>query len=132
MPYPPQMAIPAPTAAYPAQQHGTITAAGSSLVTTLPGYAAGGQSLQHPQGYQQDANAASGLDRYQASAAQRGGGGGGGGAYYSPAATAGADSEQGRQSPEEGVWDTAKKWAQATGQKLAAAEGEVWKRINKE
>ncbi|KAH7329359.1 hypothetical protein B0I35DRAFT_420031 [Stachybotrys elegans] len=32
----------------------------------------------------------------------------------------------------EGVWDTARKWATAAGESLAAAEGEVWKRINKE
>ncbi|RDA94351.1 hypothetical protein CP533_3787 [Ophiocordyceps camponoti-saundersi (nom. inval.)] len=33
------------------------------------------------------------------------------------------------QSP--GVWDTARKWASAAGESLAAAESEVWKRINK-
>jgi len=33
---------------------------------------------------------------------------------------------------DESVWDTAKKWASAAGNSLAAAEGEVWKRINKE
>lgn len=32
---------------------------------------------------------------------------------------------------EEGVWDTAKKWAMAAGDSLAAAEHEVWKKINK-
>jgi hypothetical protein len=33
---------------------------------------------------------------------------------------------------EEGVWSAAKKWASAAGESLAAAEHEVWKRINKE
>lgn len=33
---------------------------------------------------------------------------------------------------DEGVWDTAKKWAVAAGDSLAAAENEVWKRINKD
>ncbi|RCI15081.1 hypothetical protein L249_6654 [Ophiocordyceps polyrhachis-furcata BCC 54312] len=33
------------------------------------------------------------------------------------------------QSP--GMWDTARKWASAAGESLAAAESEVWKRINK-
>lgn len=136
-PYPPQMSIPAPTAAYPAQQYGTLTAAGLSPATPAGGYgggsgSGGGRNLQHPPGYQQSASAAnSGLDRYQTSSAPQG-------STYSPAAFA-ADSEQGRQQhhqqssgDEEGVWDTAKKWAQATGQKLAEAESEVWKRINKD
>lgn len=135
-PYPPQMSIPAPTAAYPAQQYGTLTAAGPSPATPAGGYggggSGGGRNLQHPPGYQQSASAAnSGLDRYQTSSAPQG-------STYSPAAFA-ADSEQGRQQhhqqssgDEEGVWDTAKKWAQATGQKLAEAESEVWKRINKD
>ncbi|KAF4580965.1 hypothetical protein GQ602_007102 [Ophiocordyceps camponoti-floridani] len=30
-----------------------------------------------------------------------------------------------------GVWDTARRWASAAGESLAAAESEVWKRINK-
>ncbi|PHH78108.1 hypothetical protein CDD82_3204 [Ophiocordyceps australis] len=34
--------------------------------------------------------------------------------------------------PEPGVWDTARKWASAAGQSLAAAEDQVWKRINKD
>ncbi|PHH62574.1 hypothetical protein CDD81_6889 [Ophiocordyceps australis] len=33
---------------------------------------------------------------------------------------------------EPGVWDTARKWASAAGQSLAAAEDQVWKRINKD
>lgn len=33
---------------------------------------------------------------------------------------------------EEGVWNSAVKWAQAAGEKLSAAESEVWRRINKE
>ncbi len=83
---------------------------------TFAGY--GGQNLQHPPGYQQDANA-SALDRYQGTTAS--------------AAAAAAVNREGQHSSEEGgVWDAAKKWAQATGQKLAVAENEVWKRINKE
>lgn len=80
--------------------------------TTFAGY--GGQNLQHPPGYRQDTNASE-LDRYQNAAIQRNNHAGEGG-----------------QQPEGGVWDSAKKWAQATGEKLAAAENEVWKRINKE
>ncbi|KAH7170234.1 hypothetical protein EDB81DRAFT_876276 [Dactylonectria macrodidyma] len=33
---------------------------------------------------------------------------------------------------DEGVWSAAKKWASAAGEGLAAAEQEVWKRINKD
>lgn len=33
---------------------------------------------------------------------------------------------------DEGVWGAAKKWASAAGEGLAAAEQEVWKRINKD
>jgi hypothetical protein len=33
---------------------------------------------------------------------------------------------------DDSVWGTAKKWAQAAGDSLAAAESEVWKRINKD
>ncbi|RYP22938.1 hypothetical protein DL765_001396 [Monosporascus sp. GIB2] len=120
-PYPPQMSIPAPNVPYPAQQQGTSPAAVPSFThnerqaaatTTFGGH--GGQSLQHPPGYHQNANASE-LDRYQNAAIQRNNHAGG----------------EGQQS-EGGVWDVAKKWAQATGEKLAAAENEVWKRINKE
>ena len=33
---------------------------------------------------------------------------------------------------DESVWGSAVKWAQAAGEKLSAAESEVWRRINKE
>ncbi|KAI0128723.1 hypothetical protein BJ170DRAFT_343084 [Xylariales sp. AK1849] len=111
MPYPRQMSIPSPTIAYPAQQHGTSTAAAPS--SAYGGDQGTGGSLQHPPGYQQNVNASE-LDGYQRSAIFRN------------------DSAQQHSQPEEGVWNSAKKWAQATGEKLAAAETEVWKRINKE
>lgn len=80
---------------------------------------------------------------------QQGGGAGGGlhgaGAGYSPPAggyqqnvhAAGYSGYQGRSdyddhSGDPGVWDAAKKWASSAGESLAAAEHEVWKRINKE
>ncbi|ORY69748.1 uncharacterized protein BCR38DRAFT_405429 [Pseudomassariella vexata] len=116
MPYPAQMSIPPPTMAYPAQQQGTATAAASSLAYGQgPGnfIGQGGQNLEHPLGYHQNVNA-SGLDKYQTSPAQRNVMG------------------DGHDHAEEGMWDTAKKWVSATGEKLAAAENEVWKRINKE
>lgn len=130
------MAIPAPTAPYPAQQHGTLTAAGPSSVapagqgsgsiptavptSTVAGGGYGGQSvLSHPPGYQQNANA-SGLDRYQSASV-----------HHQQHGDYAAVEREG-QGSEGGVWDAAKKWAQATGQKLAEAESEVWKRINKD
>jgi hypothetical protein len=57
-------------------------------------------------GYQQDVNAA-GYNNYQSSTPTY--------------------EDQGEGS----VWDTAKKWASSAGESLAAAEQEVWKRINK-
>ena len=60
-------------------------------------------------GYQQDVHAAG-----YAAGGDRGGSGGG------------YDGDDGS------VWDTAKKWAASAGESLAAAEQEVWKRINKD
>ncbi|KAI1842825.1 hypothetical protein JX265_002638 [Neoarthrinium moseri] len=115
MPYPQQMSIPPPTMAYPAQQTGTSTAAAPSSAFTGLGTGHGlgqAESLQHPPGYQQNVNASE-LDKYQRSAVLRN------------------DSDQ-LSDADEGVWNSAKKWAQATGEKLAAAETEIWKKINKE
>lgn len=111
--YPEQMAVPSPTTAHPARQRGTSTATAPLGTTTYLGRAArlsgpsSPQNLQHPPGYQQNANASE-LDRYQRSAIEM------------------------SSSEEEGMWDTAKKWAGVAGEKLAAAESEVWKRLNKE
>ncbi|KAI1500368.1 hypothetical protein F5X99DRAFT_237635 [Biscogniauxia marginata] len=118
MPYPQQISIPSPATSYPSQQHGTSTAtAPSSLYGKQPSTSLGGgqdtQHFQHPPSYQQDTNASE-LDRYQRSAIQQ---------NELEAHTAG-DSE--------GIWGTARKLAQQTGEKLAAAENEVWKKINKE
>ncbi|KAI0396940.1 hypothetical protein F5Y17DRAFT_45428 [Xylariaceae sp. FL0594] len=119
-PYPHQLGIPPPTAPQPWQQRGTSTATqpSSSLTSThLPpaassAYAAGAPNLGHPSGYQQNTSASE-LDRYQRSAMER------------PDAD---DSGTGL----DGVWGAAKKLAQQTGERLAAVENEVWKRINKE
>ncbi|KAI1769002.1 hypothetical protein GGR53DRAFT_461788 [Hypoxylon sp. FL1150] len=114
-PYPQQMSIPAPPAAYPAQQHGTSTASVPASYSS-PGPTAtagsGFHSLEHPPGYHQNSNASE-LDRYQRAATQQ------------------SELEEQREDTG-GVWDSARKWAQQTGEKLAAAENEVWKKINKE
>ena len=44
----------------------------------------------------------------------------------------GARNESTAGDEDDGVWDTAKKWAVAAGEGLAAAENEVWRRINKD
>ncbi|KAI0905041.1 hypothetical protein F4824DRAFT_26245 [Ustulina deusta] len=114
LPYPPQMAIPAPVASH-LLQRGTSTAtvaSSSPYGTTMPFAMTGGggddtHSLSHPAGYQQNANASE-LDRYQRSAVEQ------------------------RELDDNGVWGTAKKFAQQTGERLAAVESEVWKKINKE
>ncbi|KAL7626628.1 hypothetical protein AAE478_003401 [Parahypoxylon ruwenzoriense] len=115
MPYPQQMPIPAPTAPYPSQQRGTSTALEPTTAHGSQDPAALRRpttySLEHPPGYHQNANASE-LDRYQRSAVQH--------------------SELEQTDDSGSVWGTAKKWAQQTGERLAAAENEVWKKINKE
>ncbi|KAI1757809.1 hypothetical protein F4782DRAFT_146181 [Xylaria castorea] len=115
--YPHQMAIPAPTAPQPSQQRGTSTTAMASsspygtrtpfTTTNIAGDDA--PSYSHPAGYQQNANASE-LDRYQRSAVE----------------------QRELDDDENGIWGAAKKLAQQTGERLVAAESEVWKKINKD
>ncbi|KAJ2977677.1 hypothetical protein NUW58_g7738 [Xylaria curta] len=115
--YPHQMAIPAPAAPQPSQQRGTSTTTmapslpyGTRLPSTTMGISGdGGASLSHPAGYQQNANASE-LDHYQRSAMEQ------------------------RELDDNGdsIWGAAKRLAQQTGERLAAAESGVWKKINKE
>ena len=114
VPYPPQMGMAAPTVA--SSQRGTSTAFVSQF--SRPVEVGGG--LEHPPGYHQNASA-SGFNSYQRpahSAAERDG-----------------REEQRATFDDDGegtMWDSAKKFAQAAGDKLSAAEHEVWRRINKE
>ncbi|KAI8952045.1 hypothetical protein F4801DRAFT_253388 [Xylaria longipes] len=115
--YPHQMAIPAPTAPQPSQQRGTSTtamASSSPYGTQMPFTTTGigghdAQSFSHPAGYQQNANASE-LDRSQRSAME----------------------QREQDGSGDGIWGAAKKLAQQTGERLAAAESEVWKKINKD
>lgn len=114
LPYPPQMGMAAPTV--PSSQRGTSTAFASQF--SRPAEVGGG--LEHPPGYQQNVNASE-FNSYQRaahSAAER------------------EAREEARASfegdGEETMWDSARKFAQAAGDKLSAAEHEVWRRINKE
>ncbi|KAK2050556.1 hypothetical protein LZ31DRAFT_537585 [Colletotrichum somersetense] len=120
LPYPPQMGIPPPTLSHSALRGSSTSIATGPQMTgprPIPLGDDTAPSLAHPPGYQQDAGAS------EFSSHQR--------AAHHAAVTSSA--ERGFQAqPDEGVWDTAKKWAQAAGGTLVAAEQEVWKRINKD
>ena len=116
-PYPAQMSIPAPT--IPHVHGGTSTATAgrysqAAQPTTLG--AGSGNQLNHPPGYHQNVNAVD-FDSNQRAA------------HF-----ANVSSERRRSSDgdDEGVWDAARKLVQSAGEKLSAAESEVWRRINKE
>jgi hypothetical protein len=123
VPYPAQMNIPPPTSAFSAQNGAFTTTLTSQHVTgPRPVQLVGGQGqsiAQAAPGYQQNASVM-GLNSYHQAA-------------QNPYTTSAAERPSYRDGQdEEGVWSTAKKWAQAAGEGLAAAESEVWKRINKE
>ncbi|GKT43901.1 uncharacterized protein ColSpa_04082 [Colletotrichum spaethianum] len=118
--YPPQMGIPPPAMSHSALRGSSTSIASGPQMTGPRPIPLGGDptsSLEHPPGYQQDVGAS------EFSSHQR--------AAHHAAVTSSAERGFQTQS-EEGVWDTAKKWAQAAGGSLAAAEQEVWKRINKD
>ena len=124
---PPQMGMSLAEPAAPHTYRGT-----SSTTTAAPGSRQVGHTTADsnggypgyppPGGYQQNPNASGG--QYSHSYEQSRGNnsmsvGAGGGNYQD-------DGDEG------GVWNSAMKWAQTAGEKLSAAESEVWKRINKE
>lgn len=104
------MSVPAPHAATTqGAERGTSTA-----------FAAAPSPFQHPPGYQQNPGSAR-LDRYQQAAQEA------------------RDREEFQRMArantgdgETGVWDSVKGAMLAAGGKIAAAEEEVWKRINKD
>lgn len=107
--YPPQMSIPAPAAAASqSAQRGTATTISFGQAPAAP--AGGGEVQNH-------------LDRYQRSQQE---------------ALERSEQEQRlarARAPslsEDGVWGSVKGAMAAAGEKIAAAEEEVWKRINKE
>jgi hypothetical protein len=111
------MSYQAPAAPFPAKSRGTATAIPQPQ-PQLFGTGEGGVQADpsHPPGYHQDVNASE-FNSYQRAAHN---------AYVSESSgfgDAGADGS---------IWDQAKKWASAAGEGLAAAEHEVWKKINKE
>lgn len=129
--YPPQMRIPPPSGTTPVQaaQRGTLTTSSATgpnptntNAATTSAFEAGPSPLEHPPGYQQNAYAGE-MDRYQRArqdaldAEER---------SRSGSLVGGGDGAAGER-----VWDSAKKALMAAGEKLAGAENEVWKRINK-
>lgn len=112
-PPPPQMSYPAPVAPPQAMSRGTASAIPPQPQPQLIGTEA---DPAHPPGYRQDVNASE-FNSYQRAAHN---------AYVSE------NSSFGDSEGDGGIWDQAKKWASAAGDSLAAAEHEVWKKINKE
>ena len=113
---PPQMAIPPPTQSYAAQGGSSTTTAAlpqGPRPTTLDGAPSQGY---HPLGYNPPGPSAH-------PSPYAGAYNGGGGSHHAAGAYNGEDDE--------GMWGAAKRWAQAAGGRLAEAEGEVWRRINK-
>ncbi|KAI9902500.1 hypothetical protein N3K66_001852 [Trichothecium roseum] len=112
MPMPPQMSYPPPSSTYTGSTSSTAIASGPQ-----PTFLQGSADYSHPPGYQQDTHAS------EFSSHQR------------AAHNASLSQDSGNVFSDgdgEGVWDTAKKWASAAGGRLAAAENEVWKKINKD
>lgn len=115
-PYPTQMSVPSPVTSYSTQ-------IGSGTSTSTPHHARhapvdlGRTSVDgysQPPGYQQNLGA-SNYNNYQPTG------------YNSSMATAGRGDST---DDDDSIWGTAKKWAQTAGKNLAAAEQEVWRKIN--
>lgn len=127
VPYPAQMTVPPPTLPYAQRGTSSATPGYSPQASNPLGTAgsAGGSNLAHPPGYHQDVNAADygshqrPMYQGQESSSAREFGGGGGAATGAPA-------------EDDNVWGSAVKFVQAAGEKLSAAESEVWRRISKE
>ncbi|ERS97224.1 hypothetical protein HMPREF1624_06555 [Sporothrix schenckii ATCC 58251] len=148
MSLPPQMGIAPLTASpYPSAARGTSTATtqgaaygGMPQPTGLAqGLAMGEQqerqqiNLNHPPGYVQDPYAAEMTGSQRATAAQVGTSGGGNGglsSYHSNSAFNSSNRSTFDDGNGEGLWDAAKKFAVSAGERLSAAETEVWRRIN--
>lgn len=118
---PPQMSYPVPGNSSYAPERGsfTSTALGPTPMSTSLQESGPDGSLSHPPGYQQDTHAS------ELSSNQRA-------AHEAAVSQPARNFDQGGGFDDEGLWSTAKKWASAAGDGLAAAENEVWKRINKD
>lgn len=123
VPMPPQMSYaPVGGSDFAARRSSTTTAPGPSPMVGLGSTSGqGGSDFSHPPGYHQNVHASefssSQRAAHEAAVAQD---------NRRPSLSLMGDEDG------DGVWQAAKKWASAAGDSLAAAEHEVWKRINKE
>ncbi|CAM1505273.1 Fc.00g109100.m01.CDS01 [Cosmosporella sp. VM-42] len=118
-PMPPQMSYGPPTGSVVGPARSSTTTTAAQLLGSQPPTLPGDDNYSHPPGYHQNINASE-FTSHQRAAHN---------AFVSQnprrLSLSGDDGD-------EGVWDTAKKWAAAAGDSIAAAENEVWRRINKE
>ncbi|KAH8894794.1 hypothetical protein GQ53DRAFT_744208 [Thozetella sp. PMI_491] len=138
-PHPPRMGYPLPPQMGMAIQPPSLSQRGTASTSAAPLYSVpqplgvGGpygaqvgaratDSPSHPPGYYQDVNASEFTSHQRA--AQN--------AQIEWERHQGGASTTSYEGDDEGVWGSAKKWAQSAGEKIAAAESEVWRRINKE
>ncbi|KAF4628311.1 hypothetical protein G7Y89_g9841 [Cudoniella acicularis] len=126
-PYPPQMSVPPPmTAAYgqPTYSTSTSNTPPSAYPVPLPSSDDGAKrsSLEHPPGYHQNVYASELTSEQRR--AQEANNASGFGVRDRTGKVGGTESDS--------MWDTAKKWAQDAGAKIAEAEDSVWRKINKE
>lgn len=142
---PPQMGMPPLTASpYPSAARGTQVQNSASYpgipqpTGLAQGLAMGDRqqqqhtSLDHPPGYVQDTYAAEMTSSQRAAAAQVGHGSGGGLSSYHSSSGFNNNHSTFGDDDGEGLWDAAKKLAASAGERLSAAETEVWRRINKQ
>lgn len=113
---PPQMSYPAPTSQYAAGKSTSTYPPPSAGAMPTSLQAGGGDSFNHPPGYMQDVHA-SDMSSTQRAAHE---------------ASVRNNSQVFDTGNDEGVWGAMKKWGTTVGNNLAAAENEVWKRINKD
>ncbi|KAG4432269.1 hypothetical protein IFR05_012252 [Cadophora sp. M221] len=129
-PYPPQMSYPPPVTcgSQPPSSSTSTTNTPSMLYPIAIPSAKGGprRSLEHPPGYHQNVYASElTSDQRRAQETEQANNSSGLGLTTQDRGSAdGFDSQ--------GVWGTAKKWAQTAGEKISVAEAEVWKKINKD
>ncbi|PVH86798.1 hypothetical protein DL98DRAFT_285473 [Cadophora sp. DSE1049] len=127
--YPPQMSYAPPTTTYGSQTPSSSTSTANAPSLPYPvavPSAEGGprRSLEHPPGYHQNVHASElTSDQRRAQETEQA-------TNFSGLGSQDTGSAGGFNP--DGVWSTAKKWAQTAGEKISVAEAEVWKKINKE
>ncbi|KAH7418216.1 hypothetical protein BKA64DRAFT_192837 [Cadophora sp. MPI-SDFR-AT-0126] len=126
---PPQMSYAPPTTTYGSQTPSSSTSTTNTPSVPYPVAVPSAErgprrSLEHPPGYHQDVYASElTSDQRRAQEMEQS-------TNFSGLGSQDTGSAGGFDS--EGVWSTAKKWAQTAGEKISVAEAEVWKKINKE